>query len=352
MKSIKNGQVRYLELFAGVGGFRMAIERAAKSIKAEAQCVGFSEIEPNAIKTYRANFHPNADEIEIGDVNSLDSDKKIKSLPDFDVLLAGFPCQPFSLMGEKGGFADARGTLFFQIANILAIKKPDFFILENVRGLKTHDGGKTFERIIEILTKDLGYHVRPELLNSSDFGVPQIRRRLFFIGVKDKKIFEKIANIDFTKSAPKRKFGTTWHLLEREVDEKYYLSQKLIKTILAHGSGNYFSKSEINRMDARPLTASMHKMHRANQDNYYSEGFIKGKFDGEKVIPLNNDKKRIRKITPLEAFRLQGFDDSFVQKAQKAGVSDTQLFKQAGNAITVNVAATILKEIFKASSIS
>lgn len=105
-------------------------------------------------------------------------------------------------------------------------------------------------------------------------------------------------------------------------------------------------------MDARPLTASMHKMHRANQDNYYSEGFIKGKFDGEKVIPLNNDKKRIRKITPLEAFRLQGFDDSFVQKAQKAGVSDTQLFKQAGNAITVNVAATILKEIFKASSIS
>lgn len=350
MKSIKKGKIKYLELFAGVGGFRTAIERASKSVNATAECIGFSEIEPNAIKTYRANFHPSQTELEIGDINSLDSEKKMRALPDFDVLLAGFPCQPFSLMGEKGGFADARGTLFFQIANILAIKKPDFFILENVRGLKTHDGGRTFERIIQILTEELGYYVRPELLNSSDFGVPQVRRRLFFIGVKNKKVFDKVNEIDFTKKAPKRKFDTTWHLLEKNADEKYYLSQKLIKTILAHGSGNYWSKSEINRMDARPLTASMHKMHRANQDNYYSEGFINGNFDGEKVVLTNNKKTRIRKITPLEAFRLQGFDDSFVKKAQKAGVSDTQLFKQAGNAITVNVAETILREVFKLST--
>jgi len=345
--ALKKNTIKYLELFAGVGGFRTAIERAAKSTGALAECVGFSEIDSNAIKTYKANYDIKEKEIEIGDVTSLDSEAKIKKLPNFDVLLAGFPCQPFSLMGEKGGFADSRGTLFFHIANILAIKKPEFFILENVRGLKTHDGGKTFERIMEILTKDLGYSVRPELLNSMDFGVPQVRRRLFFIGVKNKKTFKHINEIDFSKNVKKNRFKTVWHLLERNVDDKYYLSERLIKTILAHGSGNYYSKSEINRIVARPLTASMHKMHRANQDNYYSDDFINGEFDGEKVLLAKKDKKRIRKITPLEAFRLQGFDDFFVKNARKVGVSDTQLFRQAGNAITVNVAENILKSILE-----
>ena len=155
MTHIKNNKVKYLELFAGVGGFRSAIERAAKSNGVKAECVGFSEIDSNAIKTYKANFDMEQGELEIGDITSLDSDDKIKKLPNFDVLLAGFPCQPFSLMGEKEGFADSRGTLFFHIANILAIKKPEFFILENVRGLKTHDGGKTFGRIIQSLQRIL-----------------------------------------------------------------------------------------------------------------------------------------------------------------------------------------------------
>lgn len=341
------GTVKYLELFAGIGGFRAAIERASRLNTITSECVGYSEIDPNAVKTYKANFGVNESELELGDIESLDTTAKIRKLPSFDVLLAGFPCQPFSLMGEKEGFADSRGTLFFQIAKILEIKQPEFFLLENVRGLKTHDGGRTFERIMEILTKDLGYHVRPELFNSIDFGVPQIRRRLYFIGVKTKKNFNKIAPLDFGTTKKKR-FATAWHLLEREVDEKYYLSDRLIKTILSHGSGNYYSKSEINRLHARPLTASMHKMHRANQDNYYSDDFIYGNFDGSTVTPASSHKKnRIRKLTPLEAFRLQGFDDSFVKKAQKAGVSDTQLYKQAGNAITVNVAEAILTNIFR-----
>lgn len=347
----KKNNIKYLELFAGIGGFRSAIEKASKHTGIQAKCIGYSEIDPNAVKTYKANFGANDDELEIGDINSLDSELKIKKLPKFDVLLAGFPCQPFSLMGDKEGFADSRGTMFFQIAKILEIKKPEFFILENVRGLKTHDGGRTFERIMQILKEDLGYHVRPELLNSADFGVPQVRRRLYFIGVKNKKTFKQIAELDFSKKAQKNKFKTAWHLLEREVDEKYYLSEKLIKTILAHGSGNYYSKSEINRIVARPLTASMHKMHRANQDNYYSDDFIHGEFDGEKIISGPHSKKRIRKLTPKEAFRLQGFHDSFVSKAQKAGVSDTQLYKQAGNAITVNVAETILKTILNESQL-
>jgi DNA (cytosine-5)-methyltransferase 1 len=340
-------KIRYLELFAGVGGFRSAIERAAKFNHMEAECVGFSEIDKNAVKTYKANFVKSLNELEIGDVTSLDSEDKIRKIPKFDILMAGFPCQPFSLMGGKRGFADSRGTLFFHIANILSVKKPDFFILENVRGLKTHDGGKTYERIINILTEELGYSVRAEIFNSVDFGVPQIRRRLYFIGVKDKEKFSKVASIDFAKGIKKNKFKTTWHLLEREVDPKYYLSERLIKTILAHGSGNYWSKSEIDRLVARPLTASMHKMHRANQDNYFSDNFIDGEFDGERVIPAQKDSRMIRKITPIEAFRLQGFTDSFVTNAQKVGVSDTQLYRQAGNAITVNVAENILKELLQ-----
>lgn len=347
MASKKNkNAIKYLELFAGVGGFRTAIERAARRTGLKTECVGFSEIDKNAIKTYKANFGENKNEIEIGDITSLDSEDKIKNLPNFDVLLAGFPCQPFSLMGEKGGFDDSRGTLFFHIANILAIKKPDFFILENVRGLKTHDNGKTFERIIQILTEDLGYNVRPELLNSLDFGVPQVRRRLFFIGVKNKKNFNNVAEPNFIKNPKRRKYNTVWHLLENKVDDKYYLSERLIKTILSNGSGNYWSKSEINRIFARPLTASMHKMHRANQDNYYSDDFIYGKFNEEKVVLAKNGKSRIRRITPLEAFRLQGFDDMFVKNAKVAGVSDTQLYKQAGNAITVNVAEEVLSSLF------
>ncbi len=342
-----NNKLRYLELFAGVGGFRAAIERAARKNGITPECVGFSEIDPNAIKTYKANFNVDDTETEIGDITTLDSEEKIKKLPKFDVLLAGFPCQPFSLMGEKEGFNDSRGTLFFHIANIIKVKKPEFFILENVRGLKTHDGGKTFERIIQILTEELGYSVRPEILNSADFGVPQVRRRLFFIGVRNRNDFNKISAIDFSNPKKRKKYETAWHLLEREVDDKYYLSDKLIKTILSHGSGNYWSKSEINRLLARPLTASMHKMHRANQDNYYSDNFISGKYDDGKVIPSGKNSKRIRKITPLEAFRLQGFDDSFVTNAKKVGVSDTQLYRQAGNAITVNVVESILSSIFK-----
>jgi DNA (cytosine-5)-methyltransferase 1 len=204
---------------------------------------------------------------------------------------------------------------------------------------------------MEILTKELGYHVRTGLFNSADFGVPQIRRRLYFIGVKNKNIFSQINDLDFSKYSTKNKFKTAWHLLEREVDGKYYLSEKLLKTILAHGSGKYYSKSEIDRITARPLTASMHKMHRANQDNYYSDNFIEGEFDGGKVIPKSNKVSRIRKITPLEAFRFQGFKDSFVKNAQKIGTSDTQLYKQAGNAITVNVAQTILKAVLKESNL-
>ena len=352
MTKAKNKKIKFIDLFSGIGGFRLAMQKAAINSLVEPSCVAFSEIDTNAIKTYKANFQSEEKEIEIGDITFLDSTVKInKTLPNFNVLFAGFPCQPFSLMGKGMGFEDTRGTLFFHIAKLLSVKKPDFFILENVRGLATHDQGKTLERIRKILIK-LGYHVRTELCNSVNFGVPQTRRRIYFIGFKDKKVFEEAKNIDLAFEETIQ-YPTTWHLLDRNADNKYYLSERILKTILSDGSGGYKSKSEINRIIARPLTATMHKMHRANQDNYYSDSFIKGHYtaNNNSVVLKTGLPYRVRKITPVEAFRIQGFPDEFVYNAVKAGVSDTQLYRQAGNAITVNTAYTILNKIFTKTSL-
>lgn len=342
------GELTYIDLFSGIGGFRLAMERASKNMGIKSRCLGYSEIDKNALITYRSNFDTN-NETDIGDITRLNSEAEIrKQLPNFDILFAGFPCQPFSLMGLQKGFEDTRGTLFFHIAEILAVKKPSFFILENVRGLQTHDGGKTLQRILSVLSQELNYSVEVKLMNSVNFGVPQVRRRLYILGSQKGNVLPDLGLKELTwKKKPKYK--TTWHLLEKKVEEKYYLSDKLLKTILAHGSGNYYSKSEINRLIARPLTASMHKMHRANQDNYYSNDFIQGMFENGvvSISHAHKEKGNVRKITPLEAFRLQGFDDSFVKNARRNGVSDTQLYRQSGNAITVNVAQSILESLFQ-----
>jgi DNA (cytosine-5)-methyltransferase 1 len=349
----QTNKIKILDLFSGIGGFRLATEKAAKKLGVDYACVGHSEIDRNAIKTYKANFLVSPEEKEIGNICKLGLESNIKKqLSNFNILFAGFPCQPFSMMGSKGGFTDERGTLFFQIEKIIKAKQPELFILENVRGLRTHNNGETFNKIMHVLSKKLKYHVRVEIFNSEDFGVPQTRRRIYFIGCKDKKLFEEIDKLKLVNKKS-NKYPTTWHLLDKKVEDKYYLSDKLLKTILSHGSGNYYSKSEINRIVARPLTASMHKMHRANQDNYYSDAFINGTYNKKtsSVIPTKIKKdERVRKITPKEAFRMQGFPDSFVKKAQKDNVSDTQLYRQAGNAITAKVAEAILEEIFTKTS--
>lgn len=348
-KSKLGNRLTYIDLFSGIGGFRLAMDRASKENNIDSKCLAYSEIDKNALITYKHNFDTSS-EIDIGDIMGLYSETEIKKrIPNFDILFAGFPCQPFSLMGLKRGFEDTRGTLFFYIANILSVKKPSFFILENVRGLQTHDNGKTLQRIISILSQELGYAIKTKLMNSVDFGVPQIRRRLYILGSKNKEVLSELV-LEKIIWRKKRKYPTTWHLLEKEVEKKYYLSKQILRTILAHGSGNYYSKSEINRLIARPLTASMHKMHRANQDNYFSNDFIHGAFRNNKVFTSSNKRGGVRRITPFEAFRLQGFNDSFVRNAKKGGVSDTQLYRQSGNAITVNVAQSILETLFQKTS--
>ena len=273
-------------LFSGCGGLDLGF------VKAGYEIIWANDFDKYAVQTYRENF---GDHIVHKDLNEVDLD----SIPRHDILIGGFPCQPFSMMGDEKGFEDARGTLFFRIAEIISNQaarghKPKVVVLENVRTLKTHDGGRTFATIKRILSEGLGYKVFHGLLNTADYGVPQIRNRMYIVCFDDHR-----AAFEFPDKRPLA--STLQDLLEVGVDEKYFLSDKILKTVLAHGGGNYKAKSEIDLKIARPLTATMHKMHRACQDNY--------------VTQLG----RVRRLTPRECARLQGFPDSFV-----IPVSDTQ----------------------------
>ena len=337
--------IKIFDLFAGIGGFRIAAEKVFKN-KINIKTTGWSEIDKYCQLSYNSNF-TNNDNYFIDDIkkitsknnyfcnstnyNSIKKKEFIKgNLPSFDLLFAGFPCQSFSSMGKQKGFEDERGALFFDIAAILHSVKPKYFILENVKRLLTIDNKKTFKTIISILQNE-NYDVSWWLLDSKDYGVPQTRRRIFIYGSLKKN------KNNFPIDPPKiyKKVTTTKSILEKNVDTKYILSKKILKTILKDGSGGYYSKSEIDLEIARPLTRTMVKMHRAHQDNYYSNKFI------------NNEKKLkwIRKLTPLEALRLQGFPDKFYKIAKKNNVSDTQLYMQAGNSVTVNVVEAILNHL-------
>ena len=172
--------MRHLELFAGIGGFRRALDLIGHDFNVSIDCIGFSEIDSNAMKTYYANFHPTDNEINIGDIVSFTSNKaNIKALPDFDLLTGGFPCQTFSMMGNKLGFKDEdRGQMFFRILDILSLKKPKYILLENVKNLYTHDKGNTFKVVKSSLEK-LGYTIYYDIFNSSDFHLAQNRNRVY-----------------------------------------------------------------------------------------------------------------------------------------------------------------------------
>jgi len=349
--------IKHLELFAGVGGFRQAFELLGKDFNFDVHSVAFSEIDDSATQTYKANFDTSAG-IEIGDIVSFVSDEdNVNSLPNFDIVTGGFPCQAFSIMGSQKGFQDLRGNVFFQIINILESKQPQFLLLENVKNLRTHDEGKTFEVIIELLKKAGYNYIFHDIFSSNNFNIAQKRNRLFIFATKtktkkamdfsEKKILENFNDIK-TNSLLKQK--TVLDVLEKTVDDRYYLSDTIKPTILSNGTKGFNSKSEINQTIARPLTATMGKMHRACQDNYYSDEFIQSgnplEYANEVFTKTELFAHKIRKITPKEAFRLQGFNDNFIENAIEAGVSNAQLYKQAGNAVTVNVVYAILHYLF------
>lgn len=350
--------MRHLELFAGIGGFRRAFDILGLDQNIDMACVGYSEIDKYADKTYNANYDTTGETV-LGDIVEFTANEQnIENLNDFDILTGGFPCQSFSIMGKKKGFDDVRGNVFFNILDILRIKQPPFVLLENVRNLLTHDKKNTI-KVIEQELRNTGYqNVFYNVFNSKNFGLAQKRNRVFIFATNQAipnnfRFDEKSVIENYNQNVSSQRLlnqQNVLDILEKEVEEKYYLSETLKPTILSNGSKNFKSKSEINQLIARPLTATMVKMHRACQDNYYSYEFLNSDnpFEYLKTDYTKEEqaKHRIRKLTPHEAFLLQGVNGNFVDNAREAGISNHQLYKQAGNAVSVNTVYAILHYLF------
>lgn len=323
-----NPKFKFIDLFAGIGGFRMALQNL------NGKCVYTSEWDEYSKKTYSANFG----EVPFGDI-TLKSTKNF--IPKkFDILCAGFPCQAFSIAGRRGGFEDTRGTLFFDVAEILKIHKPKAFFLENVKGLRNHDKGKTLETILNVLRNDLGYYVpEPQIINAKDFGVPQNRERIFIVGFrKDLKISE------FNYPKPTNPNTQIKDIIEKnEVSVKYYLSTQYLDTLRKHkerhkSKGNGFG-FEIKKMDGIATTivcGGMGKERNLLIDNRLTNFKPVTKIKGEV------NREGIRKMTPREWARLQGYPDNF-----KIIVSDVQAYKQFGNSVAVPAIQATAKQIIK-----
>jgi len=372
--------MRYLSLFSGIGGFELGIQQAyednsiiqhsteqgrkrtgiqsegdstnSKSSNwvGEPTCIGFSEIDKYAIQIYEKHFkHKN-----YGDITTINT----KQLPDFDLLVGGFPCQSFSIAGKRKGFDDTRGTLFFDIARICAEKRPRYLLLENVKGLLSHDKGKTFQTILGVLA-DLGYSVEWQVLNSKNFGVPQNRERVFIIGYLGgfprRKVFPIGENTEQTTRKTKRKikpsargFGASGSLVDKDD------ITPTLTTSMGTGGNNIPMVKE----------DSFARMPIQDGDREISRTLLARDYKDPKVVrvPTNTKSRvvksnaqtlqagaipgildtRIRKLTPKECERLQGFPDNWTSKGINGDISDTQRYKTLGNAVTVNV----IREIF------
>lgn len=307
---------KFIDLFAGIGGFRLALQNLG------GKCVFTSEWDKFSKQTYKANFG----EIPFGDITK---DKTKNYIPDdFDVLCAGFPCQAFSIAGRRGGFEDTRGTLFFDVAEIIKKKQPKAIFLENVKGLRNHDKGKTLATILNVLREDLNYYVpEPRILNAKEFGVPQNRERIFIVGFR-----KDLGIAEFQYPEATDTSAILEDILEGdEVSVKYYLSTTYLQTLKNHrarheSKGNGFGYEIISK-DGTANAVVCGGMGRERNlvlddrlTNFKPITKISGKVNREGV----------RKMTPREWARLQGFPDDF-----KIVVSDAQAYKQFGNSVAV-----------------
>lgn len=323
--------LRTVSLFSGAGGLDLGFLNAGFDI------IWANDVDRDACRAYADNI---SDHIICGDIN-----EQLERIPDHDVLIGGFPCQPFSMMGQQLGFDDERGTLFFTIEQIVRRHRPKVIVLENVKNLETHDGGRTFARMRRILEEELidengaGYQVFHQVLNTCDFGIPQTRRRVFVVAF-DRGYFGE--DINFSYPQPSQLETNLRDMLDAEVDRKYFLSEKILPTILSHGTGNYYSRSEIDVEIARPLCATMHKMHRASQDNYVTDIVNRSRFEDTEEKRISN----VRRLTPNECRKLQGFPSDW-----RINVSDTQAYRQFGNAVTVDVSYKVAMEVVRALGI-
>lgn len=304
----------FIDLFAGIGGMRTAFQNLG------GKCVFSSEWDKYAQKTYENNFG----EVPFGDITKFDENK----IPNHDILVAGFPCQAFSIAGRRGGFEDTRGTLFFNVAKILKMKRPKAFFLENVKGLLNHDRGKTIRVILNTLRNDLGYYIPdPQIVNAKDFGVPQNRERVFIVGFRKEL---KIKSFEYPK--PMDKKVCIENIIEKEpVSVKYYLSTQYLETLIKHKSrhkskGNGFGYEIIPRNDIANaiVVGGMGKERNLILDDRLTDFTPVTKIKGEV------NREGIRKMTPREWARLQGFKDEFL-----ITVSDAQAYKQFGNSVAI-----------------
>ena len=368
-----NAHIRLATVFSGIG----AVEQAFQRLNLNHSLVFAGDIDSHVKKSYFANYDLDEKDWH-DDITTFDA-KPYKG--KVDILVGGSPCQAFSMVGKRLGLDDVRGTLFYDFARVVNQSQPKVFIYENVRGLINHDEGRTWQ-VVQDVFHDLGYKIYSKVLNSRDYGIPQNRERIFVIGFKDKQIdftfpkpiqlestmqdfledyidskyYLKEKGVKFvTSSKNKNKRYTqingdimlcqkanqqfNWHgdfVFEpcenqefdefvfdvNEVEEKYYLSDKVRDYVLAGGTKNFKTSTATDLPVARPLLQSMHKMHRAGVDNYVTH------------------TGRIRKLTPRECLRLMGFRDSF-----QIAVSDTQMYRQAGNSIVVDVLIALLKQM-------
>lgn len=297
-------KLKFVDLFCGIGGFRVAMDEACAENNLLAECVFASDIDKFCQDSYENNFGHRPS----GDITIVDP----KLIPNHDILFAGFPCQPFSIIGQMKGFNDTRGTLFFHIANILKEKKPKAFILENVKQLVGHNGGQTLKIILKTL-QDLGYHVQYAVLNALDYGLPQKRERVIIVGHNEP--------ILFSYPSPLRPFTPLSEILEKKVDKKYlasdYIKEKRKQSHKSAYKLSIWHENKAGNICSYPYSCAL----RAGASYNY--------------LLVNGE----RRLTPREMFRLQGFPDTY-----KIINNDTQAKKQAGNAVPVNlVKAVILK---------
>ncbi len=307
---------KFIDLFAGIGGFRIAMQNLG------GKCVFTSEWDEQAQITYKANFG----EIPFGDITNRETKNYI---PDnFDILCAGFPCQAFSIAGKRGGFEDIRGTLFFDVAEIIKNKQPKAFFLENVKGLTNHDKGKTLATILNVLRNDLNYFVpEPQIMNAKNFGVPQNRERIYIVG------FRKDLNItEFEYPKPMNEQKTFADVKEEKVPTtKYYLSTQYLQTLINHKSrheskGNGFGYEIIkdNGIANAIVVGGMGRERNLVIDYRITD------FTPETKIKGVVNREGVRKMTPREWARLQGFPDNY-----KIVVADASAYKQFGNSVAV-----------------
>jgi DNA (cytosine-5)-methyltransferase 1 len=343
----KKSSFKFIDLFAGVGGFRLAFQNAG------GKCEFSSEIDRYAQTTYTANFG----EIPSGDITKIQS----TDIPDHDILLGGFPCQAFSQAGLKKGFADTRGTLFFEIQRILVEKQPVAFVLENVKRLRTHDSGNTLRTILGVLRGDsnikvpkglelsnetkaalsakLNYHVDFRILRAADFGVPQNRERIFIVGINKDKFrsgLEGLVETSFFFPEPPKTPTRLGDILEPNIDipKRYTISPRM-------WSGHKTRKIR-NKAKGKGFGYSL-----VNHDSCYSST-ISARYwkDGSEVLidQVDIGSTRPRTLTPREAARLQGFPDEFRIDA----VSEKELYKQMGNAVALPVVEVVRDHLLNA----